>query len=72
MHQCLCKQGIPGRIKKGHFPVVWLCILSDLSLMLLIYHIVKKLISLERLLSMLILTDVAVQIGTDDMPVLFR
>jgi len=40
--------------------------------MLLIYHIVKKLISLERLLSMLILTDVAVQIGTDDMPVLFR
>ena len=47
------------------------CILSDLSLMLLIYHIVKNLISLEQLLSMLMLSDIALRNRTDGMPVLF-
>jgi len=49
-----------AELKKGHLPIVWLCILSDLSLMLLIYHIVKKLIRLERLFSTLILSDIPV------------
>ena len=57
--------------KKGPLPIVWLCILSDLSLMLLIYHILKNLISLERLLSTLILSDIAVQSRADGMTVLF-
>jgi hypothetical protein len=47
------------------------CILSDLSLMLLIYIFLKNLISLERLLSTIILSDIAVQNRTDGMPVLF-
>jgi arginine exporter protein ArgO len=71
MLQRLCKQGILGRIKKGHLPIVWLCILSDLSLMLLIYHILKNLISLQRLLSTLIVSAIAVHSRKNGMPVLF-
>ena len=58
-------------LKKVHLPIVWLCILLDLSLMLLIYHTVNNLISLKRLLSTLILSDIAVQSLIDRMPVLF-
>jgi len=38
-----------AELKKVHLSIVWLCILLDLSLMLLIYHIVKNLISVELL-----------------------